>query len=444
MGVWSSLNREQKESVILLQTGTFLEYFDLMLYVHMAVLLNELFFSPRDPHSAAVLAAFTFCVTFVARPIGALILGWIGDHIGRKKTIVITTAMMAISCIVMANLPTYTQIGITASWIMIFCRIAQGMSSMGEIIGAEIYLTETIGIPARYPVTAFLGVSAGFGGLFALIVVFLVTSSGLNWRYAFWGGATVAIVGAVARIRLRETPEFLNMQKKWLKEEIRKTNLEVDPVHGEELNRTWKEPVNKKTLLSYFFISCGAPLCFYLSFIYFNPILKENFGYSPEDIIRHNLFLSLISVACSMSVTYLSYRVHPLKINNTRGVFWFFLMIAIPFLISNLTNATQLFLIQTLLLILALNEIPSIPVFYRSFPLYRRVTFASILFSMSRALMHIITSFGLIYLSSYFGHFGIWIVGLPTAFGFLYGINHFKKIERQWHKRFPNKKALPI
>jgi len=65
MGLLSSLNREQKQAIGLLQVGTFLEYFDLMLYVHMAVLLNELFFPKTDPHTASLLAAAAFSITFV-------------------------------------------------------------------------------------------------------------------------------------------------------------------------------------------------------------------------------------------------------------------------------------------------------------------------------------------------------------------------------------------
>ncbi|MCX7353118.1 MAG: MFS transporter, partial [Proteobacteria bacterium] len=78
MGLFSSLTKGQKESIGLLQIGTFLEYFDLMLYVHMAVFLNELFFPKTDPHTAALLSAFAFCSTFVLRPFGALIFGYLG------------------------------------------------------------------------------------------------------------------------------------------------------------------------------------------------------------------------------------------------------------------------------------------------------------------------------------------------------------------------------
>src|SRR5579862_3179675 len=118
MGLFSSLTSEQKEAVGILQLGTFLEYFDLMLYVHMAVLLNELFFPKTDPHTASLIAAFAFCSTYVLRPFGALLFGYIGDNIGRKTTVIITTMMMAVSCFVMANLPTYSQIGLTAAWVV--------------------------------------------------------------------------------------------------------------------------------------------------------------------------------------------------------------------------------------------------------------------------------------------------------------------------------------
>ena len=81
-----SLTREQKEAVGLLSIGTFLEYFDLMLFVHMAVLLNELFFPKTDPFTGSLLSAFAFCSTYLLRPFGALIFGYIGDNIGLSAT----------------------------------------------------------------------------------------------------------------------------------------------------------------------------------------------------------------------------------------------------------------------------------------------------------------------------------------------------------------------
>ena len=146
-----------------------------MLYVHMAVLLNELFFPKTDPFTASLISALSFCSIFIFRPFGALIFGYIGDNIGRKNTVVITTFLMATSCIIMANLPTYAQIGITASWLITICRALQGVSSMGEVIGAEIYLTEITKPPIQYAAVSIITVFATIGGCAALTVAWYLS-----------------------------------------------------------------------------------------------------------------------------------------------------------------------------------------------------------------------------------------------------------------------------
>jgi MHS family proline/betaine transporter-like MFS transporter len=155
----NNLSGEQKEVVVLMSIGTFLEYFDLMLFVHMSVVLNELFFPKTDPFTASLLSAFAFCSTFIFKPLGALLFGYIGDKIGRKHTVIMTTMIMAISCLIMANVGTYAQIGITASWVITICRALQGMSSIGETIGAELYVLETIRRPYQYVAVGLVGLA---------------------------------------------------------------------------------------------------------------------------------------------------------------------------------------------------------------------------------------------------------------------------------------------
>ena len=175
------ITRDQKQSIILLSVGTFLEYFDLMLYVHMAVLLNELFFPTTDPYTASLLSAFAFCSTYVLRPFGALIFGYIGDNYGRKTTVIFTTITMSISCIIMANVPTYAQVGIGAAWIVTICRMLQGLSTMGEVIGANIYVTEITKPPLQYPAVALMAISGVLGGVFSLGLATYFTTYALNW-----------------------------------------------------------------------------------------------------------------------------------------------------------------------------------------------------------------------------------------------------------------------
>jgi len=200
---------------------------------------------------------------------------------------------------------------------------------------------------------------------------------------------------------------------------------------GAVFNATWKEYINKKTLASYFFISSGMALTFYLTFFHFIPVLKENFGYSPEDIIKHNLFLSFIPIITGITLTYLTCWIHPLRIQKIRATVGFLLIIFLPFLIMSVASPMHLFLVQSLILVFALEETPSIPVFYKHFPIYCRFMSATLMFALSRTFMTIVTSFGLIYLTSYFGHFGIWVVALPIGIAYLCGISHFIGLDRK-------------
>lgn len=421
MGILSSLTREQKEAVGLLQIGTFLEYFDLMLYVHMAVLLNELFFPKTDPHTAALISAFAFCSTFLLRPFGALLFGYIGDTIGRKPTVIITTMMMSTSCIVMANLPTYAQIGIAASWIVTGCRIVQGFSSMGEIMGAQIYASEITKPPVRYSAVAFISLATAIGSTVALGISSLVTTCGLNWRIAFWVGAGIAVVGSVARTRLRETPEFV--------EEKKSQQREIKLQLGDRSNHK-KKKMNKNTLLAYALVQCGWPLCFYMTYMYFNPTLKLVYLYTAEQIIFHNFLLSIVFLVFSSFLAFLCYKVHPLKILKIRGLCFVLLTALLPILTVISNSYIYIFLIQAAILVVALVPYPADSVFVIYFPVLRRFTTTSFIYAFTRAVMYVITSFSLVYLTEWFGHYGLWFIMIPVTAGFLWGVNHFIKLEK--------------
>jgi len=429
MGIFSSLSYEQREATVILQIGTFLEYFDLMLYVHMAVLLNDLFFPKTDPHIARLISATSFCLTFVFRPFGALFFGYIGDTVGRKSTIIITTIMMALCSAAMAMLPTYAQIGITAAWLVTICRIIQGLSSMGEIIGAQIYLTELIKIPERYPVVTFIGCADILGGFAALALATGVLALGMDWRAAFWIGALIAIVGTVARTALRETPEFVNA-KHQLKKKLEKAKhiVDTDLVLKEDIMVNKK--VNQKTSLAYFFINCARPVWFYFVYIHCALILKHSFNYSPQQVIQHNLFLAIIEFIATVFYARLSYKIYPLKIINVRVFVSFVFIIFVPYLFSNVTTAMQLFFIQGFVCLFKPTQGPAAAIFIPHFPVFKRFKYVGFLYALARALMYIITSFGLVYLTETFGHWGLLIVLVPVLIGVKYGISHFEILEK--------------
>jgi MFS transporter, MHS family, proline/betaine transporter len=442
--MFSSLRREQKEAVGLLQVGTFLEYFDLMLYVHMAVLLNDLFFPKTDPHTAALLTAFAFCSTYVLRPFGALLFGYIGDHIGRKSTVVMTTMMMAVSCIIMANLPTYSQIGITASWIVTGCRIVQGLSSMGEVIGADIYLTETVKVPERYLVVLLIAISVSLGSSFALGIASFVTSNGLNWRLAFWIGACIALVGAVARTRLRETPEFADMKRRMKKalENAHHDGLGAAAELLKSTNPIWKEKVNKKTAIGFFIIQSCWPIFFFFVYVYCSNILKTKFGCTPEQIIHQNFNVSLVQLSNRVLIAIMLYMsVYPLTILKLKFYINFCIILILPFMLNQVSSPTELFFLQAICMFFVLSDLPTSPIFLVYFPILKRFTCYSFIYASSRAIVYVITSFGLVYLTEYFGYFGLWFIMIPASIGFIWSVRHIDSLERERNDYHPVNRA---
>lgn len=417
MQLLSSLTRRQKESIALLQIGTFLEYFDLMLYVHMAVLLNELFFPKTDPQTAALLSALAFSSTYFLRPVGALIFGWIGDNVGRKATVILTTLLMSISCMIMANIPTYAQVGITAAWLVTLCRVIQGLSSMGEIVGAEIYLTETIKEPSRYPAVGLITCSATVGSLFALFIASLAISACFNWRAAFWIGACIAVVGSIARTRLRETPEFINAKSRLKDSENRNNSL------------GGQKSFNVKTILACFLIQSGYPVSFFLTYIYCGDILKNSFGYSPENVIHNNLMVALVELIGYLVCVYVCCKVHPLKILRTKVFIALPFFLALPIGLQVIDSPNILFCFQLICILLSLTDFPATAVYYKYFPTLKRFTYTVFIFASSRAVMYTMTSFLLVYLTNKLGHMGLWLILLPVIYGFSWGIRYFEKLE---------------
>jgi MFS family permease len=423
------LTRQQKEAIGLLSIGTFLEYFDLMLYVHMAVLLNELFFPKTDPFTTSLLAAFAFCSTYLLRPFGALVFGYIGDHIGRKSTVIITTLLMSFSCFTMAILPTYAQIGITAAWLVTLCRIIQGLSSMGEFIGAQLYLTEITKPPIQYPVVSLTSVFSILGGTAALAVSSIAILGGMhfNWRTAFWFGVVVALVGTVARTTLKETPEFADAQKRV------KHSLDSDQQKELSNNPIWIKTTkkDKKTFYSLFILDCGWPVCFYFSYIFCSNILKQEFGFKATEIIHHNFIVSMIQFIGMIILSFLSYKIYPPKIIKVKLFFFVIIAIMSPFLITMTHNTHIIMFIQCGFLLFACDYVPAMPITYKHISVLRRFTYTSMSYALSRSLMSVITSFGLVYLFEYWGYFGLLVIILPVVIGYSISVNHFDKLEKE-------------
>lgn len=123
--------------------GTAIEYFDNYIYAMAAVLVfNHQFFHAADPLSGQIAALSTLALTFIARPLGAILFGHFGDRFGRKNTFVMSLLLMGVSTVVIGLLPTYDSIGIWATILLCLCRIGQGIGLGGEWGGAALVAVE--------------------------------------------------------------------------------------------------------------------------------------------------------------------------------------------------------------------------------------------------------------------------------------------------------------
>ena len=197
--------------------GTAIEYFDNYIYTMAAVLVfNHQFFHAADPLSGQIAALSTLALTFIARPLGAVLFGHFGDRLGRKNTFVMSLLVMGISTVVIGLLPTYDSIGIWATILLCLCRIGQGIGLGGEWGGAALVAIENAPEGKRGWYGSFPQLGAPLGlllanGVFLLITVLLgqVAMTDWAWRIPFLSSFVLVAIGLYVRLKLTETPIFI-------------------------------------------------------------------------------------------------------------------------------------------------------------------------------------------------------------------------------------------
>ena len=195
--------------------GSTLEYYDYVLYgTASALVFSRLFFDTSNPTLATIGSLMTFGVAYIARPLGGLVMAHIGDRIGRKTALMITLVVMGISSITIGLLPTYEQIGVTATVLLLVCRIAQGFSAGAEAAGASTMTMEHSpeGKRGFFTSSVMMGCSAGnvLAALVMVPVMMMPEEAMLawGWRIPFLLSAVVLAVAYFVRTHLEETPVF--------------------------------------------------------------------------------------------------------------------------------------------------------------------------------------------------------------------------------------------
>jgi MFS family permease len=195
--------------------GSALEYYDFFIYGTAAALVfSKIFFPSSSPATGTLLALATFGVGYLARPVGAFVLGHVGDRFGRKKVLVTTLVMMGASTFLVGCLPTYDQVGLLAPVLLVTLRLLQGFSVSGEQAGANSMTLEHAPEHRRAFYTSFTLNGTQAGQIIATAIFLPIAALpeedllSWGWRVPFWLSVVVAVVGLIIRRTLEETPAF--------------------------------------------------------------------------------------------------------------------------------------------------------------------------------------------------------------------------------------------
>jgi MFS family permease len=196
--------------------GSVLEYYDFFIYATAASLIFPAIFFPKgDPQIAIIASLATYGVGYVARPIGAFLLGHWGDTRGRKHVLIVCMFLMGISTMAVGLLPTYDQIGLWAPALLVICRLMQGFAVAGEISGASSMILEHAPFGRRGFYASFTLQGVQFGQILAAAIFLPLAHympeeafNSWGWRIPFLLSFVVIVAGYMIRRNVEETPAF--------------------------------------------------------------------------------------------------------------------------------------------------------------------------------------------------------------------------------------------
>jgi MFS transporter, MHS family, proline/betaine transporter len=278
-----------RRSISVAALSTVVEWYDFTLHFYFATVLARVFFGGGAESLALTLGGFA--VAYVMRPVGAIFFGHIGDRVGRRPMLLISMAIMSVAMLLTALLPTHSQIGPLAAWLLILLRCVMGFSVGGEYTGVVAYLLEGSPRKRRGLVASLAAMASEIGALLAVGVSALTVSSMSNadleswgWRIPFFVGAALAGAVWLARSTMEESPDFERQQAEG--------TVPDNPLHH-TLSRQWQG------VLRAFAISALGSITYYVGITYV-PAFLTSVGSTGE---ADALWLSTIAAVAVILVT---------------------------------------------------------------------------------------------------------------------------------------------
>ena len=198
--------------IVAATSGNILEWYDFTAYGFMAPIIGAAFFPQGDTLAATLSAFAVLAVGYLARPIGSLVFGHIGDRIGRKPALLVSVVLMGVSAFAIGLLPTYAEIGVVAPVLLVVLRILQGIAVAGEYTASGILVVESAPPRARNFAGSWIAFAMILGCVIGSGVPALVSSqmsaaalADWGWRIPFFFGGLVALTSLIMRLGLPES-----------------------------------------------------------------------------------------------------------------------------------------------------------------------------------------------------------------------------------------------
>jgi len=202
-----------RASMVIAAASTVVEWYDFTLCLYFASVLSRVFFGPGADGLLTALAGFA--VSYLLRPLGAVVFGHIGDRQGRRRMMLLSMAVMTAAMLATALLPTYAQLGAAAGWLLLALRCLMAFSVGGEYTGVVAYLLEGAPPERRGLITSLAAAASEVGGLLAVGVcaglAYALPAPSVEswgWRLPFLLGAALAGGVWLARSTMGESPDF--------------------------------------------------------------------------------------------------------------------------------------------------------------------------------------------------------------------------------------------
>ncbi|SFJ42552.1 MFS transporter, MHS family, proline/betaine transporter [Phyllobacterium sp. CL33Tsu] len=267
----TSIDRARMSALVATFFGNTLEWFDFVTYGILATYIARAFFRADNGDTALLETFAVFGVGFVLRPLGAIVTGWVGDTYGRKPAFLLTIVTMTAGTLMIAFLPTYAMIGMTAPLLLLLARLLQGFSAGGELGVAISFLSEWSPPGRRGFFSSFLSMTVALGsllasGIAAILISFLQPEdmAAWGWRIPFLIGGLLGLIGRWMRASVDETPAYRQLQR------TRPENSSA-PIPRSDLVRG----------LLAFGLTIHWTVCFYMFLVYLPTYARVQAGIAP-------------------------------------------------------------------------------------------------------------------------------------------------------------------